>query len=311
MAIQIEISNLSSLKKYLTQIGTLGSGSISFAKHQLTRSENIMMGEFTELNAFEYLGGQQKKAAEGKRHRSDYAVIKRLIERYSELEPHVKVMYQTLTIPQMNRFIDLVIDAVALGNESEVEEVRTAPKELKVINDNISKLAFELAEQLDKRTQLHEKTSFTSNTHYALFKLIEDAGQSNYMFESYLKESLRNTVGPYDLRYYPSISQIVTQLGIDAQNASIETSSELDLILTRTERPSSADQIRAILRTVQFSKENDGDSCCFKIPDDFELSNQAIAAFVNAAFDIPFDKLVDDLQVRNAKRKYKLLCEED
>lgn len=66
MAIEIEISNLSSLKKYLTQIGTLGSGSISFAKHQLTRSENIMMGEFTELNAFEYLGGQKRRPPRGK-----------------------------------------------------------------------------------------------------------------------------------------------------------------------------------------------------------------------------------------------------
>ena len=270
-----------------------------------------MMGEFTDLNVFEYLKSQLKEAAEGKRHRSDYAVIKRLIERYSELEPHVMLMYRTLTIPQMNRFIGLVIDAVALGNEREVEEVRTVPKELKAINDKISKLAFELAEQLDKRTQLHESTSFTSNTHYALFKLIEDKGQSNYMFENHLKESLRNTVRPYDLRYYPTISQIVTRLGVDAQNASIETSSELDLILTRTERSSSADQIRAILRTIQFSKENDGDYCDFKIPDGFELSNQAIAAFVNVTFDIPFDKLVDDLQVRNAKRKYKQLCKEE
>lgn len=269
------------------------------------------MGEFAELNVFEYLGLQLKEADEGKRHRSDYAVIKRLLERYSELESHINIMYQTLTIPQMNRLIGLVIDAVAFGNENEVEEVRNTPKELKAINGKIANLAFELAEQLDKRTQLHEKTSFTSNTHYALFKLIEDAGRSNYLFESYLKESLRNTVGPYDLRYYPSISQIVIQLGVDAQNALIETSSELDLIITRTERPSNADQVRAVLEALQFSQENDGHDCYFRIPDDFELSNQAIAAFVNVAFDIPFDKLVDDIQVRNAKRKYKQFCAED
>jgi hypothetical protein len=137
------------------------------------------------------------------------------------------------------------------------------------------------------------------------------AGRSNNMFEGYLKELLRNTVGPYDLRYYPSISQIVAQLGIDAQNALIETSSELDLILTSTERPSNADQIRAILEVVQLSQENDGENCYFRIPDEFELSNQSIATFVNVAFDIPFDKLVDDIQVRNAKRKYKQFCEED
>lgn len=270
-----------------------------------------MMNEFAELKVFEYLEFQLKEAAEGKRHSSDYAVIKRLLERYSELEPHINVMYQTLTIPQMNRLIGLVIDAVAFGNENEVEEVRNTPKELKAINGKIANLAFELAEQLDKRTQLHERTSFTSNTHYALFKLIEDAGRSNYLFEDYLKESLRNTVGPYDLRYYPSISQIVIQLGIDAQNALIETSSELDLIITRTERPSNADQVRAMLEALQFSQENDGDACYFRLPDDFELSNQAIATFVNVAFDISFDKLVDDIQVRNAKRKYKQLCEEN
>ncbi|MCH4295578.1 hypothetical protein MJ923_14815 [Shewanella sp. 3B26] len=270
-----------------------------------------MMGEFAELNVFEYLRLQLKKAAEGKRQRSDYAVIQRLLERYSELESHINIMYQTLTIPQMNRLIDLVIDAVAFGNEDEVEEVRNTPKELKAINDKIASLAFELAEQLDKRTQFHNKTSFTSNTHYALFKLIEDAGSSNYLFESFLKESLRNTVGPYDLKYYPSIRQVVIQLGVDAKNALIETSSELDLIITRTERPSNADQIRAILEILQFSQKNDGHYSYFRIPDEFEMSNQAIAAFVNVAFDIPFDKLVDDIQVRNAKRKYKQLCTED
>jgi hypothetical protein len=136
-----------------------------------------MRDEFVELKVFEYLGFQLKKATEGRRHRSDIAVIDRILERYSELEPHINLMYQTLTIPQMNRFIDLVIDAVALGNENEVEDVRTTPKELKAINDKIAKLAFELSNMLDKRTQLHESTSFTSNTHYALFKLIEDAGR--------------------------------------------------------------------------------------------------------------------------------------
>ncbi|QXN27154.1 hypothetical protein KVP08_019370 [Shewanella putrefaciens] len=54
-----------------------------------------MMNEFAELKVFEYLEFQLKKAAEGERHRSDYAVIKRLLERYSELEPHINVMYQT------------------------------------------------------------------------------------------------------------------------------------------------------------------------------------------------------------------------
>ncbi|QYJ99023.1 hypothetical protein K0J45_07425 [Shewanella alkalitolerans] len=143
-----------------------------------------------ELNAKQYLEHLMSERENGLGSKRDINIIGTILTRYAEISPHIQAMYDQLSKPQINRFIDLVIDSVALTEPEEALKVRREYKELQSINEKIGKLAFELAELIDKRSEIQEYSSFTSGTYYSVFQLVAESAPQNYEFQMYLKEKL-------------------------------------------------------------------------------------------------------------------------
>lgn len=245
---------------------------------------------------------------EGKRYNiehgilpSENAVADRLLARGVELKEAYEELHDKLYPhpPTLKVFLDLLLSTAAFWSPEKIAQARVERDELAGVNRQIARKAEELAELLERRTDLNNTSGFSSETHYHVCDVIEAASGNNYLFNSWVKDRLDALRGQFDLKYWPSLDQFVRTLAADADSASMEATDPLTAAATVASRPSRADFFKALFAAIEEnSARNYG-----QLPKDFKLTDGALASLANCALDLNPDELADSTYVKRLRQR--------
>nr|WP_245336465.1 hypothetical protein [Stenotrophomonas sp. PvP093] len=240
---------------------------------------------------------------EGKRYNiehhilpSENAVAERLLARGVELKDAYDKLHEKLhpRPPALQVFLGLVLSTAAFWNPQKMQEARAARSDLANVNEQIARKAAELAELLDQRSDLHDTSGFSSETHYHVGDVIEAASQNNYLSQSYVQEKLDALRGQFDMKYWPSLGDFMRALASDAEVAEMAATDPLTAAATAATRPSKADFFKALFASIEEnSAENYG-----QLPREFKLTDRTLASLANCALGLGPDELVGEACVK-------------
>lgn len=149
----------------------------------------------------------------------------RLLARGVELRDAYGELYEKLhpRPPALKVFLDLLLSTAAFWSPEKIAQARVARDELASVNRQIARKAEELAQLLERRTDLNNTSGFSSETHYHVCDVIEAASEHNYLFNSWVKDRVDALRGQFDLKYWPSLDQFLRELAADAEDAGMDS----------------------------------------------------------------------------------------
>jgi len=244
---------------------------------------------------------------EGKRYNVEHHILPseniiadRLLNRGFELRDAYEEMHHKLHMhsPALQVFLGLVLSTAAHWNPEKMQEARAQRSDLANVNQQIARKAAELAVLLEQRSDLHDSSGFSSDTHYHVCNVIEGASQQNYLFQSYVQEKLEAIRRQFDLKYWPSLSEFMKALASDAESAVTEPTDALTAAATASARPSKADFFKALFTSIDENSASYG-----QLPRGFKLTDRTLASLANCALDLGPGDLVDDAYVKRLRQR--------
>jgi len=244
---------------------------------------------------------------EGKRYNIEHgilpgenAIADRLLARGVELRQVYKELHAKLDErpPALQAFLGLVLSAADVWSPEKNQAARAAREELVKVNRKIAKQAAELSRLLDQRSDLHNTSGFSSDTHYHVCGVIEAAAKQNHLFQTYVQERLDALTGQFDLKYWPSLSMFAQALADDAEDAVVTATDPITAAATSI-RSSQADFFKALFALM---KENSARNYGH-LPGGFELSDQTLAALATCALNLDRDDEVSPEFVKRFRQR--------
>lgn len=219
------------------------------------------------------------------------SIIDGMLKRRVELAEVYEEVYTSLAqIPRaLYMFWDVFVHAADGWNPEKNRAARQAREELVGVNSRISELADQLAALLDRRDSLHNYSGFSSNTHYHILDIVNEASEHNNLYESYVKDDLDRLQYQFDLKYWPALSEVVQAIGTDAEMAEITANDPATAAATESRKSGRSDFVKAFLARVDDNRVKE----CGFIPSGFALSDSGLASLVNCGLDLAVDELVD------------------
>lgn len=231
---------------------------------------------------------------------SETAVADRLLTRRLELAGAYKELYDKLhgRPAAVRAFLGALLRTAAFWNPEQIVAARGNRERLGNVNRQIASKAAELAKLLEARSELHNHSCFTTNTHYHVCEVIEAAAKDNYLFGSYVREALHALRGQFDLKYWPTLNDVLEELARDAEEASLEATNPITSAATTAMRSSRADFFKALFAAIEENSHNRG-----LLPRGFKLTDNTLASFTNCALDLGPDDLVDGAYVKRLRQR--------
>ncbi|HBO3861926.1 hypothetical protein [Pseudomonas aeruginosa] len=232
---------------------------------------------------------------------SENAIIDCLLARRLELNEAYGELYDKLHLhPRaLPAFLSLLLSTAAFWAPDKIARARGQRDELVDTNQQIAQKAEELAQLLEHRSNLHNTSGFSSDTHYHICNVIEDAAKDHYLFNAYVKERLNTVRNQFEWKYWPTVEQFVRSLGRDANGAELEATDPLTRAATAATRHSPADFFKALFAAIEENSEQSGGP----LPEGFRLSDATLASLVNCALDLGPDELKDSAYVKRLRQR--------
>lgn len=230
-------------------------------------------------------------------------IAERLLSRGDELTGMYDEVYEKLhrRPHALRQFLGMLLTAQTFWNPERIAEARVARDALKEINGKIEQHARALAELLERRTQLHNTSGFSSDTLYHICDVIDAAGQGNGHYRSFLRAPLQRLQGQFDLKYWPELSDCLLVIAEDAADADVEATDPLTEAATTSSRPSPSDSVRMLLACIEDCRgDYDG-----WLPRDFRVSDKHMATIMNVLLDLPSEKLLSAEYIKNLRKKVR------
>ncbi|MCW2338151.1 hypothetical protein M2337_002384 [Sphingobium sp. B2D3A] len=232
---------------------------------------------------------------------SENIVIDRLLERRTELihayaEIHEKLHQHSWGIYSL---LGVVLNVTVLWNPERVADARDARNRLEEINQAIAAMAQDLTGLIEERSELGNTSGFASDTHYHIVDVIDAASSENGFYRFHLKDELKPLATRYDLKYWPSLAEIVQVIGQDADFAATRATDPLTRAATTGSRGSKADFFKALFVSLDENNvRNHG-----HLPRGFKLSDETLASLANCALDLGPDDLLDGAYVKRLRQR--------
>ncbi|SDG81870.1 MULTISPECIES: hypothetical protein [unclassified Duganella] len=232
---------------------------------------------------------------------SETVIVDRLLGRGLELKNAYQELHGKLAHRPgaLQTFLGQVLTTAAFWNPEKIREARTARNDLEETNRKIATKAAELANLLQRRENLHNTSGFTSDTHYHVCDVLKAAGRDNHLFTSRVQKRFEELHNQFDLKYWPTLSDFLHELGSDADEAAPQASDPLTEVATSALRSSLADFFKALFVAItENSARNYG-----QLPNDLRLTDATLATIVNCALDLGPDELVDSIYVKGLRQR--------
>lgn len=219
------------------------------------------------------------------------SIIDGMLKRRIELAQVYQEVHASLAhVPRaLDIFWDVFLHAADGWNPQKNQAARQAREELVGVNSRISELADQLAALLDRRNTIHNYTGFRSNTHYHILDIVHEASEHNGLYESYVKEDVERLQYQYDLKYWPTLSDVIQAIGSDSERAGVTATDPATAAATASRKSGRSDFVRAFMARIDGNRVGE----CGFIPNDFTLSDSGMASLVNCGLDLAPDELVD------------------
>lgn len=237
--------------------------------------------EFNLINEFKIKREQLQSASI---FPSKVPTIDRFLARSDELYDAFREVEKQLETHEhgLSTFADVVLHSATFFTSDHFKERRTRRNELIETNVSIVKRALQLSALLKRRAELHEVSGHTSGTHYCILNAIDAASIGNAHYRFFVKDKLDLLRGQFDSKYWPSISDVVDEIALDASSVSVEPTDNITYVGTSSQRASKADAVRALFENIDQHKPR-------HLPDSFSLSDRSWATIISVAFDIEID----------------------
>ena len=226
-------------------------------------------------------------------------LIDRMLERRAELNAVYEEVWNKLEPAGVERFLSIIHDVGAIWDPCYLSDARDARRRQGELRLEISELANRLAARLRERTELSEYSGFRANGAYHVVDLIERASDSNGHFRMYLREPLSALRRDFDLKYWPSVADVVDAIANDALEVDISPADAITEAGTRSPRRSKADSFRALLGAL----DEDRSSPLSPIGSDFRLSDEGAATLLNVMLDLEQEKQVDGPYIKRLRQR--------
>ena len=232
---------------------------------------------------------------------SENLVIARLLAN-SESMGHVYTeLCGSLDKRQIGAVLSAVLSSAAFWNPEKAASYRADRKELIETNREIAEVARKLSGLLTRREELHNHSGFSSDTHYDIVDVIDKASESNGLYRGYVREPLTRLGGRFDLKYWPSIEEVIVELAVDAEKAGVYATDPLTEASTSSSRPSKIDFLRALFSALDENSEREFGL----VPAGFSLSDRSIAEIMNCALKLEPEELVDAGYVKRERQRQR------
>ncbi|MGQ3660657.1 hypothetical protein [Citrobacter braakii] len=230
---------------------------------------------------------------------STWPVFNRLVERHDEMV----VVYREIASSSLSRqqlwvLLEQIIHAGSFGTNARFAKLRADHQELAALNDNISTMSMQLAEMLERRTELSGNGHFHCERMLKLTEFIDDAGEGNCHYQLHLKPEMQR-LNSFDLKYWPGIAGIIRSLGME--EVEVTFADEATEAIIKARRPSLTDFFRELFDSINEQKTGD----YYALPRSFKLSDAALATICNITRDLPPDDLIDSVYVKRTRHRLK------
>ena len=224
----------------------------------------------------------------------------RFLERRCELqEAYGNIHQQTGGCPRQTfLFFDSLMCAVFAWNPEVISSMRSDKKRLPPLNQKIAEIASKLSTLLAERNEIEGRNGFDTGTHYHIVDVIEEASEHNYIFQSWVKDDLKALSVRYDMKYWPSLPEVIEVIATDAEQATVSTENRVTQAALDSTRTSKADFCRALMQRV--NEEAEGTSV---FPKNFALKDESWATLVNCALDLDADELIDGAYIKRLRQR--------
>lgn len=236
---------------------------------------------------------------------SENIVIDKLLDRTLDMTPVYEELVKKFTDRQYQIFIDVILSSAAFWNPDAARKYRKDKAELLTVNNSISQIATDLAEALSKRDELNNSSGFSSDTYYHICDVIDSASQGNGHYFGFLHKKLESLSYQYDFKYWPSISNIVNVIAVDAEISKVRATDPLTEAATASERTSKSDFLRAFLASIDENTFRVGNG----LPADVKITDSSFSIIVNCALELGVDEIVDSSYIKGVRQKLRKACE--
>lgn len=234
---------------------------------------------------------------------SEVKVIDRLLERGLELEDAYEELHSKLSDrpPALKVFFDQLQSIAAFWSPDANQEARKGKARLIALNGEIAEAATALSVLLRERTELKNHSGFSCDTLDHPIDAIHAAGKRNYHYEHWVKEKLEAVTGEFDLKYWPSLDELVQAIGDDAAQAAPVAHDPVTKAGTEGSRAGLADSFRAFFVALEESSTRNYGF----LPSSFELTDRSIATLMSCALGLDQDKVVDSTYVKRLRQRQR------
>lgn len=234
--------------------------------------------------------------------KSENLVAHRLLKHHAQMASvYLHLCDKLPTVESVYTVLRALLSSQAFWSKDDLKEARKERARLISTNQMIADKAQELADLIREREELHNKSGFTSDTHYHVCDVIRDAADNihNYHFKSYVKDKLENLAGCYDLKYWPSLAEFMDEVSRDAREGHTEASDPMTAAGTSSAKPSKADFIRAFWAFLSDCNNKRGGA----LPNGFVPSDAAMADIMNSVMELEADCVVTAIDIKNFRQR--------
>lgn len=233
--------------------------------------------------------------------RSEVKVIDRLLSRPLELRDAYEELHSKLNDhpPALKVFFDIVFRVAAFWSPDANREARQGKARLVEVNREIEEAASTLAALLNERTELKNHSGFSCDTLYHPVDAIDLAAAEHYSYQHWVKDGLAGIRGQFDLKYWPSLSEVVQAIGTDAAQARPLPHDAVTEAGTEGPRAALAHTFRSFFVAVEESNARHHGF----LPRTFELTDRSVAALISCALDLGPDEVVDAGYVKRLRQR--------
>ncbi|MUL01364.1 hypothetical protein GNP89_03950 [Aliivibrio fischeri] len=233
---------------------------------------------------------------------SYWPIMNRMIERASELNSvYSEIISQYGYSDKENcAYVWLILEHIWTSVDYakiEIEKARGELKEINQLSEEIETLASRLSTALARQNELFECTGFNKPSYQTALGMVGDASEHNYLYKSHVSDKIRRLEYQYDLKYWPSRSDLVQSIADFEAEQPAPIHDEYPESVLKGRSSDIKDFVIAF--DAAFDELNG-------LPTRFRFSNNAMADIINVILDLPFEKLTTGEAirvVRNRQRK--------
>lgn len=217
-------------------------------------------------------------------------VIDRLLGRGLELNEAYEELFAKLHDEPhaLKTFFDQLFGIAALWHPEANLEARKGRARLTEVNRRIEEVASQLAQLLSERTQLKNHSGFSCDTFYHPVDVINAAAERNHSYGQWVKEKLEAITHQFDLKYWPSLSDLAQAIADDAARTEPKAHDAVTDAGTEAARAGLADSFKAFYVALE-------DSTTRKhgfLPNTFELTDRSTAILMSCALGLDAEQTV-------------------